>query len=120
MLVRSLCAFLLEGEEIAQSPLQCPLAIRLPDMLPRFIPDDVLVRLTAQRIAAVGTARIMHSVRRARLDLAAFYLLVDSGLRCGELVGLRLADANLTPVAPACAMRSSNATGSLRHRIGGR
>ena len=96
MLVRSLYTFLLEGEEIDRSPLQRPLAIRLPDMLPRFIPDDVLARLTAQRIAVVATARTMHYVRQARLDLAAFYLLVDSGLRCGELVELRLPDADLT------------------------
>lgn len=36
MLVRSLYAFLLEAEEVAKSPLQRPLAIRLPDMLPRL------------------------------------------------------------------------------------
>ncbi len=95
MLVRSLYTFLLEVEEIDQSPLQRPLAIRLPDMLPRFIPDDILARLTAQRIAAVETARTMHYRRQARLDLAAFYLLVDSGLRCGELVELRVEDADL-------------------------
>jgi site-specific recombinase XerD len=95
MLARSLYAFLLEAEEIARSPLQRPLAIRLPDMLPRFIPDDVLVRLTEQRIAAVMTAGTMHYVRQARLDLAAFYLLADSGLRCAELVELRFADADL-------------------------
>lgn len=73
MLVRSLYAFLVEGEEVGQSPLQRPLAIRLPDTLPRFIPDDVLARLTAQRIAAVKAARTMHYSRQARLDLAAFY-----------------------------------------------
>jgi len=95
MLVRSLYAFLIEVEEIVQSPLQRPLAIRLPDTLPRFIPDDVLARLTAQRIAAVDTARTMHYSRQARVDLAAFYLLVDSGLRCGELVELRVEDADL-------------------------
>jgi len=38
----------------------------------------------------------MHHIRQARLDLAAFYLLVDSGLHCGELVELRLPDADLT------------------------
>jgi len=95
LLVRSLYAFLLEVEDVARSPLQRPLAIRLPDMLPRFIPDDVLARLTAQREAAVAQARTMHYMRQARLNLAAFYLLVDSGLRCGELVALRLEDADL-------------------------
>jgi hypothetical protein len=48
-------------------------------MLPRFIPDDVLARLTAQRIAAVATARTMHYLRKTRLDLAAFYSPVKIG-----------------------------------------
>jgi hypothetical protein len=55
----------------------------------------VLVQLTAQRIVAVATARTMHYIRQARLDLAAFYLFVDSGVCCGDLVELRLADADL-------------------------
>jgi len=95
MLLRSLYAFLLEVEDVTHSPLQRPLGIRLPDMLPRFITDDSLARLTVQREAAVAHARTMHYQRQARLDRAAFYLLVDSGLRCGELVELRCEDVDL-------------------------
>jgi len=95
MLLRSLYAFLLESEEVTRSPLQRPLGIRLPDMLPRFIPDDALARLAVQREAAVARVRTMHATRQARLNLAVFYLLVDSGLRCGELVELRCEDADL-------------------------
>ena len=95
MLLRSFYAFLLESEEVTRSPLQRPLGIRLPDMLPRFIPDDAVAQLTAQRAAAASRGRTMHATRQARLNLAVFYLLVDSGLRCGELVGLRCEDVDL-------------------------
>jgi site-specific recombinase XerD len=95
MLLRSFYAFLLESEEVMRSPLQRPLGIRLPDMLPRFIPDDAVAQLTVQREAAVARVRTMHATRQARLNLAVFYLLVDSGLRCGELVGICCEDVDL-------------------------
>ena len=95
MLLRSFYAFLLDCEEVTRSPLQRPLGIRLPDMLPRFIPDDAVARLTVQREAAIAGVRTMHATRQARVNLAVFYLLVDSGLRCGELVGLRCEDVDL-------------------------
>jgi integrase/recombinase XerC len=95
MLLRSFYAFLLDSEDITRSPLQRPLGIRLPDMLPRFIPDDAVARLTIQRQAAIAAVRTMHATRQTRVNLAIFYLLLDSGLRCGELVGLRCEDVDL-------------------------
>jgi integrase len=69
---------------------------RVVRALPRFIPDTALAQLAGQREAAVARVRTMHAMRQARLNLAVFYLLVDSGLRCGELVGLRCDDVDLT------------------------
>lgn len=94
-LLSSFCQFLVDVSEIARSPLQRPLAILLPDMLPRFVSDDVLARLTAQRDAAVARARTAYQQRQALLDRAVFYLLVDAGLRRSEVVGLTLDDVDL-------------------------
>jgi len=95
MLLRSFYAFLLDSEVVTRSPLQRPLGIRLPDMPPRFIPDDVVARLTVPLEAAIAGVRTMHATRQAGVNLANFYLLVDSGLRCGELVRLRCEDVDL-------------------------
>jgi site-specific recombinase XerD len=95
MLLRSFYAFLVDNEEVARSPLQRPLGIRIPDMLPRFIPDAAVAQLTIEREEAVTRARTMHAMRQAQLNLVVLYLLVDSGLRCSELVGLRCDDVDL-------------------------
>lgn len=94
-LLSSFCAFLVEVAEIDRSPLQRPLAILLPDMLPRFVPDDIVARLSAQRDLAIAQARTGYQRRQAFLERAVFYVLVDSGLRRSEVVGLTLDDVDL-------------------------
>lgn len=94
-LLSSFCTFLVEAAEMGRSPLQRPLSILLPDMLPRFVSDEILARLTAQRETAVEHAGTAYQKRQALLERAAFYLLSDSGLRRSELIGLTLDDVDL-------------------------
>lgn len=103
-LLSSFCAFLVEVAEIDRSPLQRPLAILLPDMLPRFVPDDIVARLSAQRDLAIAQARTGYQRRQAFLERAVFYVLVDSGLRRSEVVGLTLDDVDL-PARRLCVPR---------------
>lgn len=94
-LLSSFCQFLVDISELGRPPLQRPLSILLPDMLPRFVPEDIVARLTAQREAAILHARTMYQQRQALLERAVFCLLIDSGLRRSEVVGLTLDDVDL-------------------------
>ncbi len=94
-LLSSFCAFLVEVAEIDRSPLQRPLGILLPDMLPQFVSDDIVARLSAQRDMAIAQARTGYQRHQALLERAVFYVLVDSGLRRSEVVGLTLDDVDL-------------------------
>jgi hypothetical protein len=112
MLVRSFCAFLLEGEEIAQSPLQRPLAIRLPDMLARFIPDDVLVGSQHSGSQRWRTARTMHYARQGDWILRPSTCLWTRASATGSSWSFDWRTRISWPVASVSAMRSSNVTGS--------
>lgn len=94
-LLRSFWTCLVEVAEIDRSPLQRPLAILLSEMLPRFVPDDIVARLSAQRDMAIAQARTGYQRRQALRERAVVYLLVDSGLRRSEVVGLTLDDVDL-------------------------
>lgn len=94
-LLSSFCQFLVDVSELPRSPLLRPLPILLPDMLPRFVPDDIVAKLQVQREDAILHARTAYQRRQAFLERAVFYLLVDSGLRRSEVIGLGLDDVDL-------------------------
>jgi site-specific recombinase XerD len=69
--------------------------LKQPDKLPRFLTDEH-VRLVRDDLAErAATARTPCRIRDTRLDLAAFYLLWQGGLRVCELEDLTLGDLYL-------------------------
>lgn len=70
--------------------------LKKPHSLPRFLTDTQVSALRddlRQQVAGTTTAA---AKRNARLDLAAFYLLWQSGIRVSELEDLCLSDIDLT------------------------
>ncbi|MEN8163710.1 MAG: hypothetical protein ABFS37_06250, partial [Acidobacteriota bacterium] len=69
--------------------------MKKPDSLPRFLTDEQVGKLRDDLVERVKTADTPARLRDRRLDLAAFYLLWQGGLRVCELEDLTLADLNL-------------------------
>ncbi len=72
--------------------IQC---LKQPDRLPRFLTDDQVRALRDDFEQCVIQARSPARRRDALLDRAAFYLLWQGGLRCGELEELCMDDLDL-------------------------
>ncbi len=68
--------------------------LKQPDRLPRFLTDEQ-VRLVRDDLTGRAAARTPGRIRDGRLDLAAFYLLWQGGLRVCELEDLTLGDLYL-------------------------
>ena len=66
--------------------------LKKPQALPRFLTDAQVAALRDDLKQRVEQARTVAARRNACLDLAAFYLLWQCGIRVSELEDLRLAD----------------------------
>lgn len=84
--VRPFFRWLLDEDEIDRSPMEKMHAPAPPQNPPSVLSDEEIERLLA---SAKGTDFI------SRRDLAILSLLLDTGLRRGELAGLRVGDLNL-------------------------
>ncbi len=69
--------------------------LKKPDSLPRFLTDDQVRRLRDDLEQELTKATTTAKIRLCRLDLAAFYLLWQGGLRLCELEDLTLEDLSL-------------------------
>ncbi len=69
--------------------------LKKPDSLPRFLTDDQVRRLRDDLEQQLTEATTKAKIRMCRLDLAAFYLLWQGGLRLCELEDLMLEDLSL-------------------------
>ena len=69
--------------------------LKEPDSLPRFLTDEQMARLRDDLTSRVASSLVRVQPRDTRLDLAAFYLMWQGGLRLGELEELRLPDLDL-------------------------
>ena len=70
--------------------------LKKPHSLPRFLTDTQVAALRDDLRQRVAQAQTASAKRNARLDLAAFYLLWQSGIRVSELEDLCLSDIDLT------------------------
>ncbi len=68
--------------------------LKKPQTLPRFLTDAQVVALRDDFIQRTERAKTSAAKRDSRLDLAAFYLLWQSGMRVSELEDLRLSDVD--------------------------
>ena len=69
--------------------------LKKPHGLPRFLTDTQVTALRDDLRQRVAQAQTAAAKRNARLDLAAFYLLWQSGIRVSELEDLCLSDIDL-------------------------
>lgn len=69
--------------------------LKKPHSLPRFLTDSQVVALRDDLRQQMAQAQTAAANRNAQLDLAAFYLLWQSGIRVSELEDLCLADVDL-------------------------
>lgn len=93
-----------QGMAVPNALLTLP-GLKKPQSLPRFLTDAQVVALRddlKQRVEQAGT---VAAKRDAHLDLAAFYLLWQCGIRVSELEDLCLADVDL--VAGAVLIRAA-------------
>ena len=70
--------------------------LKKPHSLPRFLTDTQVTALRDDLRKRVEQAKTAAAKRNAQLDLAAFYLLWQSGIRVSELEDLCLSDIDLT------------------------
>ena len=70
--------------------------LKEPDSLPRFLTDEQVQKLRHDLTERVAQASTPARMRDSRLDLAAFYLLWQGGLRVCEVEDLTLTDLNLS------------------------
>lgn len=84
--VRGLFAFLAEEQVVDSSPAEILVSPKLPQRLPKTVPDDTLAALLAAPDAETPVGM------RDRVVLEVLYA---SGIRVSELVGLDLADVDL-------------------------
>jgi site-specific recombinase XerD len=66
--------------------------LKKPHSLPRFLTDTQVMALRDDLLQRVAQAKTAIAKRNTRLDLAAFYLLWQCGIRVSELEDLRLSD----------------------------
>ncbi len=83
-----------QGIAVPNALLTLP-GLKKPQSLPRFLTDTQVVALRDDFRQRVAQARTVAAKRNAHLDLAAFYLLWQCGLRVGELEDLQQADVDL-------------------------
>jgi site-specific recombinase XerD len=69
--------------------------LKKPHSLPRFLTDSQVTALRDDLRQRVNEAKTIATKRNALLDLAAFYLLWQSGIRVSELEDLCLSDIDL-------------------------
>ncbi|MCC6607862.1 MAG: tyrosine-type recombinase/integrase [Anaerolineae bacterium] len=82
------------GCQVPAALLTLP-GLKKPDSLPRFLTDEQVRRLRDDLEQQLTEATTTARIRMCRLDLAAFYLLWQGGLRLCELEDLTLADLSL-------------------------
>lgn len=84
--LQQLFKFLLEDDEIPSSPMERMSPPRVPEQPVPVLTDEELVRLLA-----ACTGRTFENLR----DAAIIRVLVDTGIRASELVGITLSDLDL-------------------------
>lgn len=82
-----------QGLAVPNALLNLP-GLKKPQSLPRFLTDAQVVALRDDLRQRVEQARTVAAKRDARLDLAAFYLLWQCGIRVSELEDLQQADVD--------------------------
>lgn len=82
-----------QGMVVPHALLTLP-GLKKPQSLPRFLTDAQVVALRDDLRQRVEQAKTVAAKRDAHLDLAAFYLLWQCGLRVSELEDLRLSDVD--------------------------
>lgn len=83
-----------QGVAVPHALLTLP-GLKKPQSLPRFLTDAQVVALRDDFRQQGAQARTAAAKRNAHLDLAAFYLLWQCGLRVSELEDLQQADVDL-------------------------
>lgn len=68
--------------------------LKKPQSLPRFLTDEQVAALRDDFMQRTEQTKTPAAKRDSRLDLAAFYLLWQSGMRVSELEDLRLSDVD--------------------------
>ena len=85
--IRPFFRWLVDEDEIDRNPVEKTKTPSVPMNPPTVVPEADVTRLLA---ACKGPDFI------SRRDLAMLSLMLDTGLRCGELAGLRVGDLNLS------------------------
>ena len=93
--------------------------LKKPDSLPRFLTDDQVRRLRDDLEEQLTKATTPARIRMCRLDLAAFYLLWQGGLRPCELEDLTLEDLSRPPAAGYPAQQGGERPHRLPHSSDG-
>ena len=70
-------------------------SLKRPQSLPRFLTDSQVTALRDDLHGRLAQAKTAAAKRNSQLDLAAFYLLWQTGLRLSELEDLQLGDIDL-------------------------
>ena len=83
-----------QGMVVPHALLTLP-GLKKPHGLPRFLTDSQVTALRDDLRQRVEQAQTFAAKRNAHLDLAAFYLLWQSGIRVSELEDLCLVDVDL-------------------------
>ncbi|MCA9936514.1 MAG: tyrosine-type recombinase/integrase, partial [Anaerolineales bacterium] len=82
-----------QGTAVPHQLLRLP-SLNKPQALPRFLTDAQVAALRDDFLRRAEQAKTAASRRPFRLDLAAFYLLWQGGIRVSELEDLRLPDVD--------------------------
>lgn len=90
--IKVLFRWLVDEEEITKSPTLRVKVPSVPDSIPRTATADDVTRLVAAIPTKIRDGRRFTDVR----DLALILVLADSGVRRGELLGMRRSDVNLS------------------------
>ncbi len=83
-----------QGIAVPHQLLTLP-GLKKPQMLPRFLTDAQVIALRNDLMRQVEQAQTSSAQRNSHLDLAAFCLLWQSGIRVSELEDVRLSDVDL-------------------------
>ena len=94
--LRAFYNYLTFSEEIEENPLmRVELSFKLPQRLPRYIPNHVMKRFYQELYAQRERANTPYQIKCAVRDIAVIELLFATGLRISELCGLRQEAVNL-------------------------